>query len=184
MIGISTGAITIKVLNEGQKDSLIGFLNSFFKILDQDAISSLTLLKQSLLNNIQTIALMWFLGIIVIGLPIVLLILILRGFVIGFTVGFLIEQLGIKGFLFSALAVFPQNIFIIPGLIIISVISMKFSLTMLKNKIKKKVTYNYLNIVLQYTLTILMITVLLCIGSFFEAYITPIFMKLTSGYIT
>src|SRR5690554_6831485 len=70
MVGISAGAITINVLNGEQSQSLISFLNSFFKVLSQEKIESFALLMQSLANNFQTIVLIWILGITVIGVPV------------------------------------------------------------------------------------------------------------------
>lgn len=184
MIGISTGAITIKVLSLTQKKELISFLDSFFKILNENNISSVALLKQSLLNNLQTVLLIWFLGVIVIGIPIVMGVLVLRGFVVGFTVGFLIESFGFKGFIFAFCAVLPQNIFIIPCLLILSVISIKFSITILKNKFKKTVQYNFVNRLTKYTVSMAMVSIIIIIGSVVEAYITPIFMRLISVYLS
>lgn len=184
MIGISSGAITIKVLNTGQKNELINFLDSFFKVLNENSISSFSLLKQSLMNNLQTVILIWILGIIVVGIPVIMGVLILRGFVIGFTVGFLIEGFGLKGFLFALFAVMPQNIFIIPCLIIISVIATKFSVVIIKNKLRKAPSYNFSNKVSKYSVSIFMISLLILLGSLVEAYITPFFMRLISSYIS
>lgn len=185
MIGISAGAITIKALNAEQKKELINFLDSFFKILNDGEINSFILLKQSLLNNLQTVLFIWFFGIIVIGIPILLGVLILRGFVIGFTVGFLIEVVGFKGFLFALFTVLPQNIFVIPGLIIISVIGAKFSVVIIKNRFKHLPRrQSFVNTLTNYTITIAMVSILILIGSLIEAYISPIFMRLISGYIS
>jgi len=183
MIGISAGAITIRVLNINQKQELISFLDSFFKILNQDYIDSGILLKHSILNNLQTLITMWLLGIIVIGIPIIMGVVILRGFVIGFTVGFLVSELGFKGFLFAILAILPQNLFIIPGIIIISVVSINFSIMILRNKLSKNNRYRFSKELINYTVTILILSSIIIIGSLVEAYITPVFMKLISGYV-
>lgn len=183
LIGISAGAITINVLNNSQKQQLISFLDAFFKILNEEGINSFLLLKQSFINNIQTAATIWILGVIVIGIPVIIGVIILRGFIIGFTVGFLFDEFGLKGLLFSLLAILPQNIFIIPGLVIITVISISFSLNIIKNKIKRNSRYSFVREFLVYSTTILIISSVLIIGSIIEAYITPVFMKLISGYI-
>lgn len=185
LIGISGGAITIKVVNAEQKKDLIDFLDSFFKILNEGDINSFALLKQSILNNLQTVLFIWFFGIIVIGIPVLMGVLILRGFVIGFTVGFLIEAVGFKGFLFALFTVLPQNIFVIPGLVIISVIGTKFSVVIIKNRFKHQPRReNFISVLTKYTVAIAMVSGLILIGSFIEAYISPIFMRLISGYIS
>jgi stage II sporulation protein M len=184
MIGISAGAITVSVIDNSQKQEMISFLNSFFKILNQNNVDSFILLKHSLLNNVQTLFFIWLLGIIVIGVPLVMGIVMLRGFIIGFTVGFLVNELGFKGFVFSILAILPQNIFVIPGIIIISAISISFSLKTIKNKINRKNRYNFTAELIRYSLITVSLSILLILGSLIEAYITPVFMKLILGYVS
>lgn len=184
MIGISAGAIMVNVLDNSEKQEMISFLDSFFKVLNQNNIDSFELFKQSLINNIQTLFLVWVLGITVIGIPIVILIVILRGFIIGFTVGFLINELGFKGFLFSSLAILPQNIFVIPGIIIISAFSISFSLRIVINKFSKNKRYRFSTEIIKYSLSVASLFTFLLAGSIIEAYITPTLMKLILGYVS
>lgn len=183
MIGISAGAITINVLNEEQSQGLISFLDSFFKVLSQEKIDSFTLLKHSLANNFQTIVLIWILGITVIGLPIVIFIVVLRGFIVGFTVGFLINELGFKGFTFSMLTILPQNIFVIPGLIALAVLSINFSIKIITSKTKRGTKFSFISELTSYSISTAILSLLIILGSFVEAYITPVFMKLLLGYV-
>lgn len=178
MIGISTGAITINVLNKGQNQSLISFLDSFFQVLNQEKIDSLILLKHSIINNLQTILLVWILGITVIGAPIVFFIVALRGFIVGFTVGFLINELGFKGFIFSLITILPQNIFVIPGIILLSALSINFAKKIITSKRKLGANLNFVSELGRYSLNIAFLSLLFFVGSLVEAYITPIFMRL------
>ncbi|WIV10978.1 stage II sporulation protein M [Proteiniborus sp. MB09-C3] len=183
MIGISAGAITINVLNEEQSRSLISFLDSFFKVLSQEKIDSLTLLKHSFVNNFQTIILIWILGITVIGLPIVIFIVVLRGFIVGFTVGFLINELGLKGFTFSMLTILPQNIFVIPGIVALAVLSINFSIKIVTSKTKRGIKFSFMSELTRYSISTAILSLLIIMGSLVEAYVTPIFMKLLLGYV-
>ena len=179
-IGIIIGAITIKVLNQDQKNGTILFLNSFFKTIEGSNFENLAILKQSIIDNIKTIVLIGLTGMIVIGLPIIPVTVLFRGFALGFTVGFLVNEYGIRGFLFSILGIMPQNLFIIPGIISISSIGMAFSITSLKNK-KLRITNNssYSNII-NYFILLLFFSVIVSIGCLIEAYISPIFLRLLS----
>ena len=185
LIGISAGAITINVLDNNQKQEIISFLNSFLRILkDENNIDNFLLLKQSLVNNAKVTILIWILGITVIGIPIVIAIVALRGFIIGFTVGFLFDEFGLKGLIFSLLAILPQNIFVIPGIVILSVFSIKFSITIITRKKIRNGKNGFSKDFFQYTAFTLFIFVLFIISSMLEAYITPSFMKIISGYLT
>lgn len=182
IIGIIIGAITIKILNIEQKSQIIGFFNSFFKMLNNNDVDSFQLLKQSVLSNFKTILIIWITGMVVVGIPAIPIIVILRGFALGFTVGFLVNEFGAKGFLFSLLAVLPQNLFVIPGIISIASIGVGFSINNLKNK-NKMLKNTFFKNILSYSLLILFFSVVIFIGSIVEAYITPIFMKLIIEYI-
>lgn len=182
MIGISAGAITIHVLSDEQNENLINFLDSFFNVLSEEKIENFTLLKHSFINNLQTAILIWILGITVIGLPITVIVVAIRGFILGFTVGFLINELGFKGFAFSIFALLPQNIFIIPGIIALSVLSITFSIKVITHK-SRYGNFNFLTELTKYSISTVTLSILIIIGIFVEAYITPIFMKLLIGYI-
>lgn len=181
MIGLSSGAFTTKALSESENRELIAYLENFFKIIDVDSIDRFALLKQSLVNNLQTGILIWILGVTIIGIPLILLLIALRGFVIGFTVGFLIKQMGTKGLVFSIFSVLPQNILILPGVIIIGVLAISFSVMLIKNRLNKHRPYkNVFSQFLVYSTIIAIVYIFITIGCLIEAYVSPLFI----GYIT
>mgnify|MGYP000854506121 CR=1 FL=1 len=181
-IGIIIGAITIKVLNSDQKDGIITFLNSFFKTMDGSSFESLAILKQSIIDNFKTIGLIWITGMIVLGLPIIPVTVLFRGFALGFTVGFLVNEYGMKGFMFSILGIMPQNLFIIPGIISISSIGMAFSINGIKNRKLKMRNNSLYSSIINYSILILLFSIIILIGSLIEAYISPIFLRLLSDH--
>lgn len=184
IIGISSGAFTVKALSSNQKQELIAYMRNFFQILHNKPINEFSVLKQSLTNNLQTSLFIWLLGITVIGIPLILLLIAIRGFIIGFTVGFLIEQLKMNGILFSVISILPQNLFIIPSLLAIAVISIGFSTMVIKNRLNK--SHNAQNTFKQFILYTTINTFIfsfIILGSVIEAYVTPVFMRLFSQYM-
>jgi stage II sporulation protein M len=181
--GIAAGAFTVKALDDVQKQSLIKYLQGFFQILTSQKVDSAAVLVQSIKNNIQTIVIIWVLGITIIGIPVTLLVIGIRGFIIGFTVGFLINGLGIKGLLFTLLVILPQNMIIIPCLIGISVLSVSFSLMIIRDRMAKRWTNNYWQKFFSYSILIIILLAVSIGGSLIEAYITPVFIKLMTGYL-
>jgi stage II sporulation protein M len=135
-IGLAAGAFTAKALDNAQKQDLILYLNRFFQVLGNEKIKNTEIFLQSIKNNFQTIFFIWLFGITFIGIPFTLLVTSFRGFIIGFTIAFLIQGLGWKGFLFALAAVIPQNILYIPCLLIISSLSLCFSFQVFKKKLK------------------------------------------------
>ena len=183
VVGISSGAFTVKALSDQHKGELISYMQNFFQVLNQSTFDAFSVLKQSLVNNMQTGILTWILGITIIGIPLILLIIVIRGFIIGFTVGFLIEQMGIKGFLFCVFAILPQNLFIIPGIIIIAVIAVSFSVMLIKSKLNKNYQVDMVRQFVLYSTIVAAVFLVILLGSFIEAYITPIFMRFISQYM-
>lgn len=182
-IGIAVGAFTVRALDDTQKQALIKYLQGFFQVLTSKNIDSPGVLIQSIKNNIQTIFIIWILGITIIGIPITILVIGIRGFIIGFSVGFLINSLGWKGVLFTLIAILPQNIIIVPCLIAISVQSINFSLMIIRNRMAKRWTNNYWKKLLSYTVNVVLLLMFSAIGSFVEAYIVPELIKYVSSYL-
>lgn len=184
IVGIVIGSITIKILNTEQKGEILNFFNSFFKSLDNKEYNNLQILKQSISDNFKTIFVIWITGILIIGIPVIPIIVLLRGFALGFTVGFLVNEFGIKGFLFSLLAILPQNIFIIPGIIFIASTGLIFSLKQIKGNRVKRYKESILQDIISYSVAILFFSIIVSVGSLVEAYITPVFIKLLTDYFS
>lgn len=182
VVGIVSGSISVKALNVQQKDNLINYINLFFQKVDINALNSKLVLKYSILNNLKLVSLIWVLGLTIIGIPFVMLILFIKGFILGFTVGFLIDELGFTGILFSTISIFPQNIIIIPSIVIIGVSALSFSLILLKNK-RETEKFSIIQQVTGYTILVSLMALIIILGCFIEAYISPVFMKMMLPYL-
>ncbi len=178
--GIAAGAFTVDALSLAQKEELIAYFQNFFSILDKEPVQSAFVFKQSLLNNSQFVFFIWLLGITVIGVPLILMVVAIKGFIIGFSVSFLVEGMGFKGFLFALAAVLPQNLFIVPGILFAGVLGISFSVSMFRRR-KAQLKKKFTNGLAVYSFNVLISLTLLFIGSLVEGYVTPIFIKLFSN---
>lgn len=181
-IGIITGAVTIKVLNSEQKNDIMIFINTFFRAMGNNSFENLSIFKQSLIDNFKTIGLIYITGLVIIGIPIIPVTVMFRGFALGFTVGFLVNEYGLQGFLFSILGILPQNLIIIPAILSISSIGMAFSMKSIKNRKFKSINNNMHWNIVNYSILILFFSIIVIIGCLIEAYISPIFLRLISDY--
>jgi stage II sporulation protein M len=178
MMGIVFGAIVVNSLSISQKQDLYLYLSRFFGQVTQGEFANANdLFVQSYLHHIKYIGLMWILGISIIGLPIILILLFLKGIVVGFTVGFLVNQLGWQGFLLSFVSVLPQNLIIIPSFIIIGTIAVAFSLRLISQIIAKRTNLPFIQLFTRYTGVAVIICCLVAAASAFEAYSSPLLMK-------
>jgi stage II sporulation protein M len=178
MMGIVFGAIVVNSLSPGQKQDLYLYLSRFFgQVVEGEFANSNDLFLQSYMHHLKYIGLMWILGISIIGLPIILILLFLKGIVVGFTVGFLVNQLGWEGFLLSFVSVLPQNLIIIPAFIIIGTIAVSFSLRLIGQIIAKRANLPFMQIFSRYTGVAVIICCFVALASVFEAYSSPLLMK-------
>ncbi|MDD2574490.1 MAG: stage II sporulation protein M [Bacillota bacterium] len=177
--GIAAGAFTVDALSSMQKEELVSYFQSFFSILDKEPVQSATVFKQSFLNNSQFVLIIWVLGITVIGIPLILMVIGIKGFIIGFSVSFLVEGMGLRGLLFALAAVLPQNLLIVPGILVAGVLGLSFSISMLRRK-KSKTKKSFSSELTVYSFNILLALLILFVGSLIEGYITPVFIKLFS----
>ncbi|WP_164668703.1 stage II sporulation protein M [Virgibacillus doumboii] len=141
LTGVIFGAIIVNSMNFTQKEELFFYLERFFgQIADKEQIDNNEILKSSFFYHAKYLLLLFVLGLSVIGLPIVWVLLFLKGLVVGFSVGFIVSQIGIKGLLLASLSIAPQNLLIIPVYIIAGSLAMIFSLTLLSKLFTRKIS--------------------------------------------
>lgn len=141
LTGIIFGAIIVNSMNFVQKQDLYFYLERYFgQIVSGEKIENMTILMSSFFYHAKYLLLLFVLGLSVIGLPVVWVLLFLKGLVVGFSVGFIVNQLGLKGLLLAALSIAPQNFLIIPIYIIAGSLSMIFSLTLLGKLFTRKIS--------------------------------------------
>lgn len=127
--GIVFGAIIVNSMSFVQKQDLFFHLNQFFtKINNNEPIMSKDMLKKSFSFHVQYLILILLLGLTIIGIPLIWLFVFLKGLVIGFSVGFIVNQLGFKGLLLATVSIAPQNMLIIPIYVVAASLANLFSL--------------------------------------------------------
>lgn len=178
LMGVIFGAIIVNSLSFTQKEDLFYYLSQFFgQVSDGKVADSKDLFYQSFFHNSKFVGLMWILGVSIIGLPITLILLFMKGMVVGFTVGFLVNQMGWEGFVLSFVSVLPQNLLIIPVFIIGATLSVAFSLKMIRRQFMKKQGQPIMPLLGGYVAAFLVALVFIAIAAAIEAYISPVLMK-------
>ncbi|SMC58520.1 stage II sporulation protein M [Sporomusa malonica] len=183
VIGIVFGAMAVKTLPDEQKTELIGYLRVFFQGLvepQNTAGDTQSLLAGVLINNMKVIGLMWLLGFTIVGIPFVLFLVCLRGFVIGFTVGFLVNEYIMRGLLFAVVSVLPHNFLAVPAILATGVSATTFSLMLVRrNRSKDNLFYNSI----AYSIFCLAMLVVMLGAALVEVYVSPVFMKTVAQMI-
>lgn len=183
-LGISAGAFTVNGLSSIQREELANYFQGFLQLLDIQKVDSSELLSISLMENIKIIAVLWVLGVSIIGIPFIFLLMCVKGFITGFCSGFIIHAIGIKGVLFTVFALLPKEIIVVPCLIALGVNGINFSLKIIKNKNIRHMSKESLKAsFFQYCFLTLFFSCFIFIGVLVEAYITPVFIRMISALI-
>lgn len=122
ILGISIGTIFINTSNSFQKEEINNYVNILIKnIKDTNNINKIDLLFLSIKQNALFILMIWFLGCTIIGGLFIYVMILYKGFAIGYTISSIIAVLGVKnGIIFSCLSLLLQNIVFIPAFFIIA----------------------------------------------------------------
>lgn len=177
VIGVVFGAVMVNALSLEQKQEMTRHLGSFFHELNGGATyDGAQSFKSAFAVHMKWILLIWLLGLSIIGLPIILILDFLKGVLIGFTVGYLVGQMSWKGMLFALASIAPQNLIVIPALLICSVSAMAFSISMIKNRFIQRRGTIYHPFV-KYTNITLLMGGLLLVAALWEGYMSPQLMK-------
>ncbi|MEC9488077.1 MAG: stage II sporulation protein M [Halanaerobium sp.] len=184
IVGVFFGSLAIKSLGYQAREELVAYLSNFFQGIEGQGLFSMdtTSLVETLSYNLKTLLLLWLLGLSIIGMPLIPIIIFMKGFVIGFTVGFLVEELVMKGVVFALASVVPHNLILIPGFLLAGIFSLSFSFTVVKSLFMKR-PINFLPGLFNFTAITMGLGLLLIAGGFIEAYVTPFFMELVIKYV-
>lgn len=179
--GVSVGALASGALADSQKAELSSHLGVYLRGLGNDltTLDSGAMLRQSALTYLKLSLILWALGATVVAAPLVLGVVFVRGFVIGFAVAFLAQELGWQGVAFATVAVWPQNILAVPGIVGAGAAALSYAGQVASRRMRRKRTGDGEDL-LTYTVITAVFVAVLGISGLVEAYISPALMRLVA----
>lgn len=185
IVGVSAGAFTVNGLSSIQRYELKNYFEGYLQLLDFQKVDNNELLKISLVENAKIICALWILGVTVIGIPFIFALVGIRGFITGFSSGFIIKALGFKGILFTLFTLFPKEIIVIPCIIALGVNGINFSSKIIKNKsIKYLSKESFKANFAAYCFVTMFYSCFIFVGILLEAYVIPVFTRIIAPIIT
>jgi stage II sporulation protein M len=182
--GVSAGAFTVNGLSSIQKTELTNYFQGFLELFKNQRVDSNEILKISLIDNIRLVVILWALGVTIIGIPLIYIFVGVRGFITGFTSGFIIDLMGGKGVVFMLLSIVPKEILIIPCIIALGVNGINFSLNIIRSKSTKRMSKENLKTgFFAYCLTTTLFSCFIFGGILVEAYIAPICIRIVTSKV-
>lgn len=184
IMGMVFGAVIVNSMNFVQKQDLFFYLKQFFEqSINTSGVGKATLWKDSVLYHMKYMLLLFLLGISVIGMPIITVLLFIKGLVVGFSVGFLVNQMGWYGLLISSASIAPQNVIIIPVYLIAGSLALIFSLTLCKQLFIKRVHQPILQGLVRYSILFGILLLILTIASAIEVFFSNTILEYVLRWI-
>ncbi|ACV62879.1 stage II sporulation protein M [Desulfofarcimen acetoxidans DSM 771] len=181
-LGITLGSIAACNMQGEQSATIQQLLEYFIKQVGTINFSSIDLIKLSFFNDLLLIVVIYFLGLTVIGMPIMLALIFCRGFILGFTVSFLLKEKAYHGIILAFCSILPQNLLYLPALVAAGATSLSFAILLLKRNFGTGI--KLWPVFLSYNGLMLTILTLALGSSLIEAYVTPFLTKFAVRMIT
>lgn len=152
-------------------ETLGGFLEN---VEPTNYVKSLT---ENLIVNIISIFVIWILGLSVIGIPVVIIFIFIKSFVVSFSLSSFIANYHLKGTLLGLVYNFPHHFINLVVFLYLGVYAIRVS-TLLLNSILKRKSIDFKAIMNRYLLVLLVATLIIVVMTIFETFLTPYLLKL------
>lgn len=176
-VGIALGAGTVNTVSDAAREELNGYFGNFLSNAKAQDIDFIGVLKVCAGTNLKYVLFSLVISLTVFTLPLHALLLGIKGFSVGFTVGFLIRLYQWKGVLYGLLAAFPSAVVSVPVCAMIGVMCVGYACRARQNRDRitagEKRTNFWMLVV-----TLGLLFALLCVGSLFDAFLSPVVIKL------
>ncbi|MDU7954371.1 MAG: stage II sporulation protein M [Clostridium perfringens] len=176
LVGIVLGSYTVYYMSDFNRVEITTYFNNFLAFLGGNSVSYTSILVDSVKSILPMVVIIVLLGYTAVGTPIILMMDLAKGYVIGFTFSLIVSMLGSKGVMLVLSGLMLQNLIFIPIIMLISVLAIRHSVTKLKmgvsrDRVKLDVSRAYLNF--QGLLSLIIIS-----GILIETYISPNLIRL------
>lgn len=178
VIGVIFGALAVRSLEARDRLELVAYLSHAVKGLENATPGTGSmLLKGSILAKLKLLALLWVLGISVVGIFGVMLLTLLRGLLTGFAVAFLTAEMGARGVGIVIAGHLPQSLLEVPAILLAGTASVGFSLQVLQSWQERRRVPQFYRALSTYTGTICLMGLLLVGASLVECYLSPALVR-------
>lgn len=181
LMGIIFGVLAANILEGDQKEDLVSYVNQSLHDAN-NTLGSNIYTRQTIVSNIQTVFFLFFMGISVIGVPLALLLIFTRGFILGFSIGFLFQTMGVRGILLSLTGIVPHNLLLIPGLLLMAVAIIDCAAALTKMRFTKRPVPLSQELVKCAVLT-LVVLVAVVLAGLIQGFATPVLIGWVANLI-
>lgn len=180
LVGILFGVLAVGTLSVGDKLSLLEYVKHFVT-LEAAQPTYHHVFRPALEQNFKLLGLLYVLGVSVAGMPLVLLVVFFRGFVLGFSAGFVVQSLHWQGAAIGAATLGIASIFLLPALVIASAVALGFSWDLISPTARRQGPGVGKSFAFFTGLVVVMAAVTL-VGTALEAYASPFLLHIFGNW--
>lgn len=174
-ISLILGLLFPAILSQENTELIKKSIATFFTAIKANQLNYPSALISSLSNNLICSIGIWLLGISIIGLPIIIICIIFKGFLVGLSFTSILITYGIKGILYAIIYTLP-NIINLLGLFLLSYYAVAFSISLFNDLFRKKEMKKKI-IIRRYLKIGIGTLIYFIISSLLEVYIIPAILK-------
>lgn len=181
-LGVVLGIAGVKNLPGPEAARMSGYIHAFVgKVADMEYDSARSL-PGAVYDHVAAAILMYVLGVTVIGIPVILAYILVRGYILGFSVYFLMSEFSMSGWVLFAVTILPQNLMFIPAVLVGAVTSIWFSLLMVRRFMDSRVHIG--TSFFKYTMVMATVMVVALGAAVVEVHVSPWLTKAAAGIIS
>lgn len=180
IVGVGAGAVFSSILSKSDAKMVAEYLKDFMKNVGKENVTSSLL--STLISRLGLGLIIWIFGISIIGVILIIPIVFIKSFVLGFSIGSIILNFKFKGVLISLIYIVPHHVINMLIYILISAYGIIIS-TRLFDSMKKKKNFDFKKFMNRYTYILVFSFVILLLTSLYEVYALPKILRFASQLI-
>ena len=180
LIGLTVAIISVNNSDSVHQEQIKSYINNYVTgIKENNKISKTDILKESIKNDFYITAILWFLGSTVIGMPLIFVVILYKGYSIGYTISSIIATLGLgKGLVFILTNLFVKYIIFIPCILSLAVSGIKLYKLIVQDKRRDNIKVQ----IIRHTIICLLIFGILSVASIIEVKLGVSCMGIIAKY--
>lgn len=182
-VGVASGSIFVTILNDSDKTMVSDYLNNFLNSLNSNNLNYNGTLINTLIFTLGLAILFWILGISVIGFILILLLLFIKAFALGFSIGSIIINFNFKGILIALAYVVPHHIINLMIYLLISSYALVLSYRLINSFTKKK-AFDFKGVFNRYLFILGFSLIILLFSTLYEVYLAPSLINMIVNILT
>ena len=177
VMGITAGTFTVSNMQDGAKEALRSYISSLFVSVQSSEVDFWKVFFHALLQDTLLFGCLTMFSLMVLGIPFIVLMMAVKGFFVGFTVGVLALNLGTGGLVAILCCIFLPNLLLIPCTLKAGALGLRNAISVFKTRHIPKTPSDKLMMSRPLLLSMLCVYGVSLIGVLIQSLLVPLLIK-------